>query len=435
VSDTTRAELAHLLRRGAFAPTVAELDRAERLGYDRVVDAMLSMPPDPGAPALPDLTAPPPAAKSDRAAAQARRVALHAQTRALQHWWLDRMTGTLDPALERRTFFWHGHFATSVQKVQVASYLAGQNQAFRRQGLGAFDALTLAVTQGPAMLVWLDAADNVAAHPNENLGRELMELFTLGVGNYTETDVREAARCLTGWSLNRRTGQFSVRAARHDQGRKTVLGVTGNMDGADLVHLLTRRPQSARWVTTRIWQRHVAPVPPGDRAVDAVADSAARTPDGAVVLADLWRRVLLSAGFRDPAVRGALVAQPVEWAVGAMRQLGLRARDHTAPLDRALTGLGQVLLEPPSVGGWPAGRAWLSTSAVLGRAVFAEQLAAVADLSQLADQAISSRVDAAAHLLAVAEWSPASRSALDSVRSDPARLMALALCSPEYVTR
>ncbi|HEV7209076.1 MAG TPA: DUF1800 domain-containing protein [Mycobacteriales bacterium] len=435
MSDATRAELAHLLRRGAFAPSVAELDHAERLGYDRVVDLLLSTPPDPAATPMPTLPPPPPAARSDRAAAQARRLVLREQTRQLQGWWLDRMTGTQDPALERRTFFWHGHFATSVQKVQVAGYMAGQNQTFRQQGLAAFDALTLSVAQGPAMLVWLDAADNVAAHPNENLGRELMELFTLGVGNYTETDVREAARCLTGWSLDRRSGAFSVRAARHDAGRKTVLGVTGALDGADLVHLVTQRPQSARWVTARIWQRHVAPVSVGDPTVHAVADAAARTPAGAVLLADVWRRILLSATFRDPAVRGQLVAQPVEWAVGAMRQLAVRAREHGALLDRALLALGQVPFAPPSVGGWPAGRAWLSTSAVLARAAFAQQLAAAADLAAVADQAPTSRVDATAHLLAISAWSPASRSALDAVRADPVRLMALALCSPEYVTR
>lgn len=441
MDDAARAELAHLLRRTAFAPTVAELDGAVRAGYPATVAGLLQ----PGPAGLPASLAAaagggtPGAPGGTGAAAAARQKAQRGQVDALRRAWLDLMTGTTTPAVERRTFFWHGHFATSATKVHLAAYLAQQNQALRGQGLAGFDALTLAAVRGPAMLQWLDAGDNRAAHPNENLGRELLELFTLGVGNYTETDVREAARALTGWALVPATGQVTTRPALHDHGPKTVLGVTGNFDGTDLVQLVTRRPQSARWVARRIWGRFVAPVDAQDRrllaTIDAVADSADTTSDGAVQLADLWRRVLLGAAFRDPAVRGTLVAEPVDWAVGAMRQLGLRAGQHADLLDRTLRALGQVPLEPPNVGGWPTGRAWLSTSAVLVRAAFAEQVSAVADLSAVADQPVPARVEATGHLLAIPQWSPTTREALESAAGAPPQLVALALCSPEYLTR
>jgi uncharacterized protein (DUF1800 family) len=301
-----------------------------------------------------------------------------------------------------------------------------QNEIFRSQGQRRFDALTLAVAQDPAMMIWLDTVTDTAANPNENFARELMELFTLGVGNYTEDDVRAGARAFTGWAFNRRTGAFREIARRHDTGSKTFLGTTGDLDGTDVIRIVTARPESARFLTSRLWNAFVAP------ATTADADVARLSPAAPVDTAALLPRIVADPAFL--AAKGALVATPIEYVVGALRQLGVHPS--TVNLRDTLTGLGQVPFAPPNVGGWPSGTAWLTTASTLARVHFARTVSSAADLSQVSDAPAAQRVPAVARLLSLPDgFGPQTTSALAKAGGDPAVLVATALVSPEYVTR
>ncbi|HEY8729125.1 MAG TPA: DUF1800 domain-containing protein, partial [Acidothermaceae bacterium] len=338
--------------------------------------------------------------------------------------WLDRMVLASNPFPEKLTFFWHGHFATAIQKVRSAALMLRQNELFRSAGLGAFDALDLAVAKDPAMMLWLDTAQDIASHPNENFARENMELFTLGYGNYTEADVREAARCYTGWRYDRSTDAFVEMPRLHDNGSKTVLGQTGTFDGDDVVKILTHSDASHRWICTRVWSRF-AKTTTADPAIDSLLATYA---DGLDV------RALMTATFMSPGflvTKGQLVKQPIEYVVGALRALKLRV-DGPKYL-AVLKNLGQLPFDPPNVGGWPYNDAWLTTAASLTRLQFAGMIAERGDISPVADAAVSERADAAAVLLSVDEWGSQTRVALAQVASNPVALMTLALCAPEYV--
>lgn len=429
MTDTPRRDLAHLHRRLGFGATAADLDAAVAAGWDASVAALLRPSgPDPGVaatppPALPVVRLGGTAGSPDRKAAGRQ---LRAQAQQLVGWWLERMVAVRDPFPEKLTLFWHGHFATSIAKVRQSAWMLSQNEILRVRGQGPFHDLTLAVAKDPAMQIWLDTAKDTAANPNENFARELMEVFTLGVGSYIEADVRAGARCFTGWSYDRATGAFGQRARAHDDGSKTFLGHTGNLDGAAVIGIVTALPASARFVTSRLWNRFVAPATTADPGVARI------TPAAPVDIGALLPRIVGDPAFR--AARGTLVAQPIEYVVGALRQLGVRPGDlHLAP---ALTGLGQVPFAPPSVGGWPAGSGWLTSAAALARLQFAQDLTAQADLSAVADVPPAGRVAAVARLLSLPDgFGPQTTAALSRAGGDPQALVALALVSPEYVTR
>jgi uncharacterized protein (DUF1800 family) len=285
------------------------------------------------------------------------------------------------------------------------------------------------MVRDPALLVWLDGQRNKKGKPNENLARELMELFTLGVGHYSETDVREAARALTGWRVDRARGTAAPVPKQHDDGSKTVLGVTGDLDDRGLVDLLTARPDSAAHVATRLWARHGSAVLPTATLYRLVS---AYGPGRDVT-------ALLRAMFLDPAFRAdrsSLVASPVEYVVGVHRALGLpvpRPGKAGRALLATLTALGQVPFRPPSVGGWPGGAAWLSTAATKERLTFAAAAAQQADLAGIRTSA--DRPGAVAHLLGIDAWTPRTLAALKDAAADPVRLTTLALVSPEYLVR
>ena len=428
MSDASRSDLAHLYRRAGFGATAGELDVAEIAGYDATVKALLSTPAaDPGAAATPppafEVSMPP----GKNATADARKryqQQVAADGRDLALWWLDRMVVASNPFTEKVTFFWHGHFATSIQKVRSAALMLRQNQLFRDRGLGPFDELDLAVAQDPAMMIWLDTNLDVKAHANENFARENMELFTLGYGNYSENDVREAARCYTGWRYDRTTDAFVEVARLHDNGTKTVLGHSGNLDGTDLIRLLAHSQASHRWVSARVWSRFAKTI-----TYDPVLSELMAAYAPALDLHALFRATFLSPSFTS--TKGELVKQPVEYIVGALRALHVRPK--TAKYLGVLRSLGQVPFAPPNVGGWPADAAWLSTTASMTRLQFASAIARVGDISMVADAAASSRLDAVARLLSVDGWGAQSRVALAQVADDPEALVALALCAPEYV--
>lgn len=424
-----RSTIAHLLRRTGFGPTAAEVDAATTKGYAAVVDDLVDFAsPDPVD------TVPPPTFGPNQPAAQQgltveQRQAIHkrrgADLTALQLWWLERMAKTTHPLREKLTFLWHGHFATSYDKVQNPEHMLRQNQIFRTRGNGDFEVLTQAVAKDPAMMQWLDTAQDKKAHPNENFARELMELFTLGIGSYSEDDVREAARAFTGWYIDRKTDAWAINPRQHDTGPKTVIGQTGDWGGEDVIHMLVNSQASASFIVSRLWSHLAYPVSPIDPVVGDLAPAYARDKD----IGRLLRAVLLHPGFTSPAARTGLVKQPVEWVVGALRALGLPADDQRVL--GALTQLGQVPLRPPSVGGWPQNDYWITTASSLARLTFASAIASRADLSAIAGVPAAQRPDAAAHLLSVT-WSDTTAKGLAQA-SDPVELVALALVAPEFV--
>jgi uncharacterized protein (DUF1800 family) len=429
MTDQLRSDLAHLYRRAGFGATGQQLDAAEQAGFAATVAALVvpSSSSDAGvastpAPTFDVLTAPGKTATADARATYTKDAA--AQSRQLALWWLDRMVMADNPFPEKMTFFWHGHFATAIQKVRSAALMLRQNELFRSQGLGAFDALDLAVAKDPAMMIWLDTNQDVASDPNENFARENMELFTLGYGNYTEQDVREAARCFTGWRYLRRTDAFEEVAKLHDNGSKTVLGQTGNFDGGDVVRILTHSQASYRWVPTRVWSRFAQTV-----SFDPVVSTLMTSYTPALDLASLFQATFNTAPFL--ATKNELVKQPVEYVVGTLRALGLRA-DSEKYL-ATLKGLGQVPFDPPNVGGWPADDGWLTTAASYERLQFAHAVVQHGDISTVADAAVTDRIDAAANLLSIDGFGAQTRVALAQVSDDPQSLVTLALSSPEYV--
>ena len=336
------------------------------------------------------------------------------------------------PLAEKLAWFWHGHFATSVQKIKVPKLMVEQLSVFREKGAGQWEALVQAASQDPAMLIWLDARQNVAAHPNENFARELFELFTLGIGHYTEADVKESARAFTGWSLDVELHP-SFRPQVHDGGMKTVLGTTGPLKGEDVIRLATNHPGGDRFIASRMFSRFVRPITSDDPIAAELAGSFVSA-DRSV--AALLKAVLLHPELRTEAGRTGLVKQPVEWLAGSMRALGLRPHPEDGGIVSALHAEGQVPFAPPSVGGWPANGAWLTSSAALARmqtaASLVAQPAAAPALDAVSGASAGDRVDAAAHLLSVS-WSSATAAALAGQAGNPKTLVAAALSAPEYV--
>ncbi|GAC1535900.1 MAG: DUF1800 domain-containing protein [Acidimicrobiales bacterium] len=429
MANQSRSDIAHLLRRTGFGPTAAEVDAALTKGYDTVVTELLDFAgSDPV-----DSTAPPAFAPyeplgqknltpEERQAINKRR---GDDLRALQTWWLTRMADTAHPLREKLTFFWHGHFATSYEKVRRPDLMLRQNEIFRHMGTGRFEDLTQTVAKDPAMLIWLDAASDKKAHPNENFSRELMELFTLGLGAYTEDDVREAARAFTGWYVNPKEEAFALQPKQHDDGAKTVLGQTGPWGGEEVIHIVVANPACAPFITARLWSHLAYPVVVDDPVVRALAPTLA----GGDVKA-LLGAILHHEQFRSDRAKAGLVKQPVEWVLGALRALGLPAGDpHVLG---ALRQLGQVPLEPPNVGGWPQNEYWLTTASSLARLTLASALANLADLSAVAAVAPGDRPDLIAHQLSVT-WSESTFRGLAQATADPKELVTLALVSPEFV--
>lgn len=428
-----RAAARRVLDRLSLGPRPGELDAAVARGVTATAELMLSTTADPGAQATPPpaLGAEPVApAKGDKAAQMAYASTLSARATALTTWWLDRMVAA-GGSTEKLTWFWHGHFATSEQKVRDAGLMLTQNNTLRRLGAGSFTDLAHAMVVDPALLLWLDAEQNKVGAANENLGREFMELFTLGVDKYTEDDVKAAARALTGWTVDKQAGTASFKPARHDKGRLTLLGATGPLDAHGFVDVVLGQSASPGYITGRLWARLVSDTPPTDaeRARLVAAYGPARDLR-AVLLA-----LVAEPAFTDSA--STIVKQPVEWAVGLMRATGVRPStlpkaDLTA-VQGALAGLGQVPFLPPSVGGWPAGTAWLTTSAGVARLALASVVAAHADLSALASGPPDHRVEAVRNLLGVDSWSDRTRTALLGVAPTPTQLLQAAAGSPEYV--
>ena len=350
----------HLQRRAGFAATWAELQHdlkdGPRIAIDRLLAGKSTTQTPPEFAATADLLA-------DAAVTSG-------EPGRLKAWWVYRMMFGPDPLGEKLTLLWHDHFATSNNKVNDLAAMRRQNDAFRQLGRAPFGELLNASVRDPALLVYLDAPANRKGHANENLARELMELFTLGIGNYSESDVKEAARRLTGWTVTE--GNFQENAAAHDAGEKTIFGKKGTWTGPDLVRMLLEQPATSARLATKLVRLFF-----GEKgiAAEALQALAVGLREHSLNIGWAVETILRSQLFFSDSNIGTRILGPVEYVLGTARALELF---DPAPSSLALADwcgrLGQDLFDPPNVGGWPAGKAWISARTLIGRANFCTAL-------------------------------------------------------------
>ncbi len=288
------------------------------------------------------------------------------ETRRVAYWWGNRMLTTQRPLEEKMTLFWHGHFATSEAKVREYRRMLKQNETFRQHATGSFRDLLIAVAQDPAMLYFLDAGVNVKGAPNENFAREIMELFTMGVGNYTEKDIREAARAFTGWNAHDLT--FIVNDEQHDGDEKTVLGQTGNFDGVQVIDLILAHPATARFLSAKMYRYLVSE----EFSPELNEKIATILRDNNYQIKPLLRTLFLSKNFYGPAAMGAHIKSPVQLVISTYKNLGLGELPGNPDFNETTTALGQTLFWPPTVAGWAQGRSWITPGLLLERGNFAQ---------------------------------------------------------------
>jgi uncharacterized protein (DUF1800 family) len=426
---------AQVLRRAGFGVSGPQVDTVVAQNWPTYVATALGSDPDadPGAvatpmPALTLLRAPGKGATADARKQHNHR--LNEQMTELSGWWLRRMVVVQQPVHEKLTLLWHNHFATSAQKVRIPAYIAAQNQKLRTLSLGDFHTLAYAMLTDAAMLRWLDGQANTAKAANENLAREFMELFALGHGDgYTENDVRAGARALTGWVV-KPTGQTSMVRKRHDRSDKTLFGVTRDFDAGGFCDTVLAQPKSAGYIAGRLWQQLASDDPPSSQTLDRLVTAYGPRRD---------LRALTQAIFTDQEFTGsraAIVNTPVEWLVGVIRtlQVPVDTPKRLKMVDSTLKTLGQRPFYPPSVGGWPGGRVWLSTASAGARLRAATNLARAGDLSSIEDTAAADRIDAVGYLIGVGAWSDRTAAALEPLVRRPAQLVAAAVNTPEYLT-
>jgi uncharacterized protein (DUF1800 family) len=348
---------AHLLRRTGFGAPPAVVEKAVAEGLEATVDGLFEPASDEEA----DY-------QRTFAALQSGLVDL-SDIGYVQGWWVWRMLSTRVPLVEKLTLFWHGHFATSIHKVEDAYLVHRQIETLRRLGFGSFRDLVLSVARDPAMLVYLDGESSDQEHPNENFARELMELFTCGIGNYTEKDVLEAARAFTGW--HREVAEFVFNADAHDGGRKEFLAHAGRFNGTDIVDLLMQQPATPRRIAERLLRFFATPEPTAE-----VVDEAARVLDRTQMnIKWFLRELFLSDYFYSKACLRKRLSSPAEYTVGTARTLGVRVsgielKDH-------MSAMGQELFAPPNVKGWDGERTWINSRTWPKRLEFARFVSAV----------------------------------------------------------
>ena len=461
-----RRRAAHLLRRAGFGATQAEIDEFSSLSISEAVDRLVDF------------------AAIDNSGLDRRLAAANLNLTDfgaglaidMQRWWFMRMAYTARPLEERMTYIWHGLLTSQLSKIgnQRAKLLVRQNELFRSMALGRYDDLLQAVSRDPAMLYYLDTIESTKDHPNENYARELMELFSMGVGNYTETDVREAARAFTGWRLTpppriplpagatqaeRNAAQqqamaawepeFVLQSRLHDDGAKVFLGRSGNLGGEDIVAAVMEQPATGRYITRRLFTE-LANDDPRPETLEALLQTWDETGHD---VREVVRAILKSDEFNSEKSYRARVRSPVELVASMVRSLRIDTdfrqllqvrRGSSARATNAYRAMDQALFEPHSVAGWPGGANWLSSGAFFARANFVDQvlfpggrplpLPALAGASGPAEL-----VDLAVDLLVDGEMAQASREAIIQAASEvpggaerAAVVAYLVLAGPEY---
>lgn len=380
--DWDRSKARHLAARAGFGGRVREIDLLTDLGLDAAVESFLRFPATPSDDA-PDWTSETGEdlfarmreyrSMGEEQRQMARRERLRDFRRRsieLGGWWIERMLSTPHPLQEKLTLFWHGHFATSAQKVRNPQLMWQQNETFRRLAGGSWPEMVQAMAQDPAMLVWLDGVNSTKQQPNENFARELMELFTLGEGHYTEEDIKEAARAFTGYTLARDRSTFQFREEMHDGGRKSFMGRQGNFDGEAIIQIILEKPEADRYITGKLWHFFT-----GATEID---------PRFHQEMAELFRRsgrriapwlgvVFRSRAFYDPTIVASQIKSPVQWMVSLLQSVE-RPVPHFAICQRILSDLGQIPFYPPNVKGWDDGPAWITVSSLTARFEHARNL-------------------------------------------------------------
>ena len=290
------------------------------------------------------------------------------ETNRAAYWWGNRMLATRRPLQEKMALFWHGHFATSEEKVRDYRKMLLQLELFQARGTGNFRDLVVGVAQDPAMLQFLDAGVNVKGAPNENFAREIMELFTMGVGNYSEQDIREAARAFTGWNF--RDLAFVVNREQHDDSEKTVLAQRGAFDGVKVIDVILAQPVTAEFIAGKIYRFFVRE----ELSPDLRRRLGALLRDNRYEIAPLLTTIFLSRDFYSAPSVGTRIKGPVELVVSTYKELGVTELPGVPDFNDTTAALGQQLFRPPTVAGWAQGRSWVTPGLLIERGNFARDV-------------------------------------------------------------
>jgi hypothetical protein len=375
--DSSRA--AHLLNRAGFGGTTEEIEKVVKLGPIDAVEWLMDFPDAPAeeqsATDVPNLSSIEGYPSNFRELSTKmrnmtpeerqtyRQMLQQANRQAINEtatWWMQRMAAGPSPLQEKLTLFWHGHFTSSAKDERAAVLMWNQNELLRRHAAGNFRDFVRAISRDPAMLDYLNNQQNRKAHPNENYARELMELFTLGIGNYTEYDIREAARAFTGWAHD--GDDYIFRKFDHDEGQKTFFGKKGNWNGDDVVEIILQHPACAKYISGKLF-KHFAYEDVEPQVVDSMAEM---LHENKWELRPLLRTILTSQAFYSDKAIGTQIKSPIQLVVGTVRLLGMDMPDRRV-VAASLNQMGQVPLEPPNVKGWPGGRMWINTSTLFVR--------------------------------------------------------------------
>lgn len=383
----TERTAAHLLNRAGFGGSPKQIADLHAMGRKAAVSHLLSSPDESEKFPEPDWMDPEEVAaqrrefmqirrrskdesvsreereKARRDAQRKQRLAQREMSQESIALWLRRMHTSQAQAQEKMTLFWHGHFATSMQKVKSPVLIHQQNSLFRKQALGNFKELTHAICEDPAMMLYLDTDKNSKANPNENFARELLELFTLGEGSgYTEQDIKEAARAFTGYQLNRYQGKPNFIERKHDQGTKDFMGKSGNHKPSDIVNIVFDNPRCAEFMVAKIWEFFVYESP----SVEIVKQLTGQFRESGYEVKPVLQTIFLSKAFNSTKAIRTQIKSPVQFLVQMARELELpRIPDRIAA--NSMQQLGQVLYNPPNVAGWEGGRSWINTNTLLTR--------------------------------------------------------------------
>ena len=399
----TRREATHLLWRAQFGASASEIDRAHKEGLSRTLDRLLT---------------PQQESEEFRAVEPLLRETAYDtdNIKDLQAWWLYRMHYSANPHLEKLTLFWHNHFATSNGKVRSVPHMTAQNDLIRREALGSFRKMLHEMAKDVAMLIWLDSNANRKRHANENFAREVMELFSLGEGNYTEDDIKQAARAFTGWHV--REDKFWFNVLQHDNGTKTLFGKTGNLDGGEIIDLCLGHKACPRFLAFKLLRTFVLDQPTEVQ----ITTLAARIREHDFAMQPVMRELLSSRLFFGAEARHAIIKSPLELVLGACR--ALEVRPNLQVVNRIAGQLGQAIFEPPTVKGWEGGRLWINSASLLQRDNFSMTLleGKVGALPKFKKNAAHYR-----EMLLAREVAE-----LDGIKDEPRRLVHLMMTLPEF---
>lgn len=369
-NEWTLQAAAHLLNRAAFGGSPEEIQRLHAMGHAAAVRSLLHAGEDEDLYPAPEIqpmkiqrprndsmTPEELAEKRKLMQAQARE-----QTQVARFWWIQRMATTPYPAREKCVLFWHGHWATSIQKVNDPFLILQQNQTLRAHAFGPFAPFAKEMSKDPAMIRYLDLNSSKVGYPNENFAREFLELFTLGEGCYSEEDIQETARAFTGYRINPQTGAFLFSKKNHDAGTKKIFGKTGAFDGDATVDLIVSKPECAEFLSAKIWNFYAGEKPAGPLNQDLASEYRA----SGMQTGDFLERIFLSREFYSPKYRRRQIKSPIQWLIQTCKTLERPLPDRRA-IHASQEQLGQVLFAPPNVKGWDGGRAWISSSSLLLR--------------------------------------------------------------------